>query len=303
MEKVDLFQIERIAESQKKAAKINWRDGQKELICSLYVDDCCSIRDICSMFGGIHKNTVKKVLEENGITIRTGSASHFKDKRNLNIFEKIDTEEKAYWLGFLFADGGIVGNYVVIALQGRDIEHLEKFKKFLGADTAKIYQYEREGRPYCRISIGCKKMVEDLAKYGCVQKKSLILKPPIELVPEEFYYDFLRGYFDGDGCLSYSVENNRWQSNVIGTNEMMTWVCQVLNLNTAPKHDENKYGNHNVWTVHFNGRFNVARAWDKLERNGNAKVYLTRKYDLYKQLCSSFIKCGEPVNAGCLEKG
>lgn len=55
---------------------------------------------------------------------------------NDNIFSLIDTEEKAYWLGFLYADGYIrkgENNHISIVLQQRDINHLVKFKKFLNS--------------------------------------------------------------------------------------------------------------------------------------------------------------------------
>ena len=61
----------------------------------------------------------------------------------LRIFETIDTEEKAYWLGFMYADGYIgASRYSVgINLSLKDIDHLKKFCKYMGLteqETAEI---------------------------------------------------------------------------------------------------------------------------------------------------------------------
>ena len=49
--------------------------------------------------------------------------------RNSNIFEKIDTEEKAYWLGFLYADGYVdpERGEIILGLAEKDKEHINKF--------------------------------------------------------------------------------------------------------------------------------------------------------------------------------
>ena len=120
-----LFDIQRNQSNQ-----ILWKDGQKEEIVRLYTEEKMSINQLHSTYG-IHYNTVKKILKEYNISMRTRSESHTKDNRLSSIFSKIDSEEKAYWLGFLAADGCISGNYIVITLQGKDIEHLEKFRKLV----------------------------------------------------------------------------------------------------------------------------------------------------------------------------
>ena len=116
----------------------------------------------------------------------------------LNIFETIDTEEKAYWLGFLYADGYISKyNQIEVSLSPEDKEHLIKLKLFVNTNTNIIEDEHR-----CRLLFCSKEMVADLAKLGCVNNKSLILTfPTEEQVPNTFLRHFLRGYVDGDGCL------------------------------------------------------------------------------------------------------
>ena len=117
-------------------------------------------------------------------------------------FEKIDTEEKAYWLGFLDADGCIHNgrNYdygIELGLQEQDYSHLVKFKDFIEKDNKICY---REKINSYRYQFKNKTMNKDLINLGCVPHKSLILKFPDEdQVPDNFLIPFIRGYFDGDG--------------------------------------------------------------------------------------------------------
>lgn len=122
---------------------------------------------------------------------------------NENAF-KLYTPESAYWAGFIAADGCITGETLKICLSYKDIEHLEKFKKFLQS-THKISSNTDK---YYRAEIGFKNIQinEDLEyNYNITPKKSLIYEMP--LLPEEVLPHFVRGYFDGDGCICESFSN------------------------------------------------------------------------------------------------
>lgn len=118
-----------------------------------------------------------------------------------NIFHIIDTEEKAYWLGFLYADGYVSKyNQIEVSLSLEDEEHLIKLKQFINTNTNIIKDEHR-----CRLLFCSKELANDLAQLGCVNNKSLILQFPTEQqVPQELIRHFLRGYVDGDGCLCYT---------------------------------------------------------------------------------------------------
>lgn len=120
-----------------------------------------------------------------------------------DIFHQIDTEEKAYWLGFLYADGYISKyNQIEVSLALEDESHLEKLKKFVNTNTNIIKDNHR-----CRLLFCSKELANDLALLGCINNKSLILTfPTEEQVPQKFLRHFLRGYVDGDGCLCYTAK-------------------------------------------------------------------------------------------------
>ena len=106
-------------------------------------------------------------------------------KNVLYNFETIDTEEKAYWLGFLYADGsvGSKDDRVELGLAEKDFHHIEKFRDFIGINNKISYREKTKSYRYSFKSQNCK---QDLIKQGCVPKKSLILKyPTYEQVPRE----------------------------------------------------------------------------------------------------------------------
>ncbi|MGL5711133.1 MAG: LAGLIDADG family homing endonuclease [Cetobacterium sp.] len=183
----------------------------------------------------------------------------FKNKNNKSyeyneeIFEIIDTEEKAYWLGFLYADGTVTKRLIKkenrkdkfsyqleLCLAEKDKEHLIKFGNFIfenfnlekNLKKRKIKLNNKTHIAY-RLTINCKKIVEDLIKLGCVPKKSLILEfPTNEQVPIKLQKHFIRGYFDGDGCIYF--DNNLKKKNglvVLGTEKFLKKYNTFLNEN------------------------------------------------------------------------
>lgn len=148
--------------------------------------------------------TLSKKLKAKGIEI----INHQNEtKFNKHIFDVIDTEEKAYWLGFIFADGYISSrdNSFELSLKGSDIEHLHKFNKFMehNKDNVKLGEVKNKDKTFlrCRWGIVNKHLWNTLNNLGCTPRKSLTLQFPN--IPEELEIPFIRGYFDGDGCLSY----------------------------------------------------------------------------------------------------
>ena len=179
---------------------------------------------------GYSRDTISKEAK-----ILMGEGFDFKRKSyvNLNYFENIDTPEKAYWLGFLAADGYIVGNELNIQLQKQDKKHLQKFSDSINGnltirDINGKNNFETTYSHY-RVSIKSNKMVEDLSKYGIVPKKSLILTaPPIS---SNLYGYWIIGYMDGDGCVSKNKKKIR--ISFTGTKEVLEFIKTYLNSNAV----------------------------------------------------------------------
>ena len=117
------------------------------------------------------------------------------------VFENIDTKEKAYWLGFLFADGCILVNKntngIQLAIHPKEEGSVNKYIEFMDVDpTIKKF---RNGIIFVRIISD--KIVDDLISHGCVPRKSMIIELP-SLDSRELYLAFLLGYYDGDGTVN-----------------------------------------------------------------------------------------------------
>ena len=197
-------------------------------------------------------------------------------KNVLTQFHTIDTEEKAYWLGFLYADGSVGSkeDKVELGLAEKDYHHLEKFKNFIGLPNKISYRESTKSYRYSFRSKSCK---QDLISQGCIPKKSLILKfPTEEQVPRELIRHFIRGYFDGDGW--FSNTGSCFQVGIIGTEDFIKGFLEY-----APITKDNK-----IFIVHREGGAK-RYVFSKLEDVTNflnwiykdSKIYLDRKYEHY----------------------
>jgi len=126
-----------------------------------------------------------------------------------NIFESIDTPEKAFWLGFIYAEGGIDTSVAYKLVINQHLEHKErlyKFRDFLKSDVP-IKEYPSYKSPRATVRICRKKIVQDLEKHGVIERKSAKLCFPG--IPPEYHSDFIRGFFFGDGTLG-KREGKHW---------------------------------------------------------------------------------------------
>ena len=134
----------------------------------------------------------------------------------------------AWCLGFLASDGTVSlnRNTIKIGLSAKDKEILEKIKIELKLEN-KITEYTTNtGFDIVELSWTCKEHKDALARYGIIPQKTNYLKPPFAL-DEEYWLDYLRGYFDGDGSICLSNGNLRF-SIVSNTKEILEWFVNWL---------------------------------------------------------------------------
>lgn len=192
----------------------------------MYIED----KKSCSQIAEIYKVTgsaIQGILKRRGIPRRSYSESSARKKyhANENIFSVIDTEEKAYWLGFIMADGNVSRQKTLrIELSTIDINHLEKFKKFMEHDGVL-----RNDRTCTVISIRSIVLSKDLAKWGVIPNKSFLTKTP--KINDTLKKHFYRGILDGDGWISnrYQNENKKYEIGFCSGNrsfleEIKKWI-------------------------------------------------------------------------------
>jgi hypothetical protein len=199
--------------------------------------------------------------------------------------------ENCYWAGFLAADGCITRNSKVIKLtiSSKDHKHLELFKQNIGFG-GDIKKYSRtsnlNNKKYeaSNIWITSEKMTNDLKKYfNIIKKKSLILTPPnLYNYNDKLSFAFIKGYIDGDGCIS--VHKNR-NTNIIsisvaGTYSVLCWIKNKFEkiLGNKIKNKIRKTGN--IYQLQIRGKKAVSlisflkkintpeleRKWSKLDK-------------------------------------
>lgn len=221
----------------------------------------------------------KKIAEQN-ITKRIGGS--YRRNYNQSFFNIIDTEAKAYWLGFLYADGCVQEKSTgqkLVSLAVKDKEVIDKFIKSLEGDfVTKTY------KDVHTIHLTSTMMFNSLVNHGCIPRKSLVLKFPN--LPDSLVNHFMRGYFDGDGSVFVTHPRNHNKTNTVyksigigicGTQEFLSEYNKYLGLNEAKK-DKRKEGN--VWYLSTSGT-NKARAFYEFIYK-DATIYLTRKKDKFE---------------------
>ena len=179
---------------------------------------------------------VKNVVQTHRVYYRRTTATEYD---NPNFFKKIDTEEKAYWLGYMYADGCVrnkkdrVGEYA-LSLSSIDFIHLCKFRDCINK-SQKIYveTQKKFNKKINKVVFAGKELMNDIIDKGCFPAKSLILKfPTEEQVPNDLLHHFIRGYFDGDGCASITHENKRnyyrMMSSIIGTKDFLKELAKYI---------------------------------------------------------------------------
>lgn len=217
---------------------------------------------------------------------------------NEKFFDKIDTEEKAYYLGLLYADGNnnIKNNRVQIELHKKDNDILIKMSKAIlnGHDNVRYYFRTNGFKKYhsAQLYLINNHLSNKLADFGCVENKTFKITFP-KWLSEDLINHFVRGYFDGDGCLSIyerAINKNNTiyknaEFNIVSTSNFVNELGNIFNSMSIPttitKRHKNR--NTNTRTLRVHGNLNIRKACNWLYKD--ATVYLDRKFKKYMELC------------------
>lgn len=169
---------------------------EKELISKLVKEGLNNVE--IGIIIGCDRNTVRRRMIKHGIE-RIVKKAH--PNLIIDYFKKIDSKEKAYWLGFLSADGYInsKNGRLSLDLAKKDLKQVEKFCKAVGANPYKITERVHKcGSESVSIRITSIEFVSNLEKQGCRSDKTFTLRFP-SLSSKELDLSFLLGLYDGDG--------------------------------------------------------------------------------------------------------
>ena len=174
---------------------------QKIEIIQKYKTGNCTCVSLGKEYNMSH-NGIRYLLVSNNIVLKTMSQAKIKYSLNEHYFNIIDTEDKAYFLGLLYADGynNEKENIITLSLQEDDIGILKTFNNFLSSNRPilSIISKKKNRKILSKLSIRNKNISTNLSYLGCKQKKSFILTfPTTDKLPESLIKHFIRGYFDG----------------------------------------------------------------------------------------------------------
>lgn len=219
----------------------------------------------------------------------------------INFFTNIQTEIQAYLLGFYVADGSLnlKRNTIRIKINEKDKEIIDLYQKFISpsARIRKNKSFTMIGtknkpitvNPTYQIDISNKKISEDLSLLGFGERKTY-KELSIPKLNNKLVWHFIRGYFDGDGCIMCSIRNpnkkNRernfratlrvqWTSK---TKQLLSEVQiflfkQSINSTISYRHDRD------VYTLTICSKDSVNKFFKELYSNSN--FYLKRKFSKF----------------------
>ena len=239
-------------------------------------------------FGNIHKvakyfgtsiTPIKRILKESGVDV-----TNRRFYVNKNYFDIIDSEEKAYWLGFLFADGYIrerkSGKSLEVKLSQNDEEHLILFRNSVNSNHKISYGINRvkykdgiSESKMCCLAIYSNELVDSIKTQGIHSRKTFTIKAPnidVCLIPH-----FIRGYFDGDGSFSFKPKQYSKTQIVSASESFIEFIIEELNKNGIQIY------------LYSDIKLQIQNKIDNLKFYNyiykNATIYLKRKKEKYEE--------------------
>lgn len=217
---------------------------------------------------------------------------------NDRYFESIDSEDKAYFLGFIYADGCVYKNRLRIGLSSVDLGILNRFSEAVGSNKPVMIAKQSGGysskSESATVELVSNDMVSDLYKLGVHPNKTADCDFPDCMLASPFLRDFIRGYWDGDGSISkYSSRvsktgqvHTKYGVSVCGTKSFIRSVRGVLEpIVNAKGHISKRWPTEFCCdSLSYSGRVCVSNLLNYLYKNST--VYLDRKYERYLNVCT-----------------
>lgn len=257
-------------------------------ICGEYTQGV-SVKDLSDKYK-TSKINVYRILNKYKTKIRSGEYSKRKYPTDQDYFSKIDTEEKAYILGFLYADGynNVSDRTVKLVLSETDKEILEQINNCIQPEKPLYFLNHSRRRSLgskvldCySMSISSEKVCQDLVRLGCPQSKTFkIVFPTQHQVPELFVQHFIRGYFDGDGCIKILKSGKKQSFSLVGTecflNSIQNFFVENLGITNTKLYKPKTTLNNNIAVLSHSSLENCIKIRSFLYKN--ATIFMKRKY-------------------------
>lgn len=270
-------------------------DKYTDLVIDLYVNHKMPLYKIAEE-NHVWDKTIKEILIKNNIKLRTRSES-LSYPINPNYFEKIDSNEKSYFLGWLATDGfsNPITRVVGLSINEKDRKIIELFKRSIEAEVPiEIIKNSGFSSNYnmCRLRVSNGKISSDLHKLGISKNKSYELKFPI--LDEKYFYPFMRGAIEGDGEIRIVHGKNGktiFSLCLSGTKDFLKGFTDYFGkmgiyFSVSKKRYKSRDGYY--YRIFIQNKLNIIKILDKMYENHNG-LFLDRKYNVYLKM-KEFLK-------------
>jgi len=229
----------------------------------------------------IQRHLIIKLLKNAKIAIRPNNIECQTLNINETYFDVIDSERKAYFLGLMYADGCVTKiGQVAISLVETDREILEEFIKDL-CPSYNLREFKpKNGNACVRFSFRRKRLAESLIRAGCIPNKSYKLKK-LPNINDNLMFHFLRGYFDGDGCVYFHSQTKNPNISVVGTKPFIKKIILFLQKFDM-KCGLYKTGSKTTFEMKMGAKKSVDKFYNKIY--DESSVFLKRKKEKFKSI-------------------
>jgi hypothetical protein len=230
---------------------------------------------------GISDRHFYSILKKYNIEIK-----HKVKKYNFNedYFENIDTEDKAYFLGFIIADGCVqsYGKNIALIITQKEPDILYDIIKYIDFDGK---PWKSNKRNIFSLTLSSPKIVNDLKNKGVVDNKTMIVKYPI--IPDNLQNHFMRGVFDGDGCISIHHDkrdnSDRGQVNICsGSIDFIQKYVDNMVLLANVKRNNIRCPKNTYHVIDWGGLTDIENIYNFLYKD--ATVFLKRKKETFDKV-------------------
>jgi hypothetical protein len=223
---------------------------------------------------------ISRIIKNGGIEL-----TNRRYRVNHDYFNTVDTQEKAYWLGFLYADGYIrerkTGDSLEMKLAIKDKKHLELFRESIGSNhkitdgfNSVKYKDKISKSHMSSLAIYSKQLVESIKKQGIHSRKTFTIEKPN--IDKNLMNHFIRGYFDGDGSFSFNPTKYIIKTQIVSaSDEFKRFIIEELRNNNI------KINLYSGIKLQIQNKMDNDRFYNYIY--SNAKIYLKRKKEKYEE--------------------
>jgi hypothetical protein len=264
-------------------------DDVRRDVIDFYLSKPMTYKCVCEKFN-LSEPTVIKILKD---TPKHTKSKIYSPNLNESIFEEINDEMSAYFLGLIISDGNVFEysggvnrqDSVSITLQECDEYLLDEFRKWTKTST----NIGHDGRGSSTVAIRSNKVSENLKKWGVVPRKSFITYLP--KIDDKYMSHLIRGIFDGDGSIRFERTSRRFLKymTICGSEQLIYDVVDYIfdNLKLSFKPKIYSYKNRSLFEFKLYNYEDMKAFGDFMYKDST--VYLKRK----KEKFDAFLKAYE----------